>query len=245
MAPSEDTVTEDCTCATLPWRRKGRRRVMRRELCSLSFINLLILKKTVNRWGRCGEGGSERQAADHHQLCSGHSLPVGLHHFHHIWLSRGLLMSGLSSGNSCILILQGNDPLKVLHTIFQCNSISSTTTEELFSPMLWREKLRPSGAAVVCWEASGGLWLWPFWSVRVHYLSTILHKGSPSFHYRTHKLGQNLAITYRNLKKNINKTFQLLKDPSLSLYVVESNIKGYQCFIMLTSKFKINLFFFY
>lgn len=113
MAPSED-----CTCAALPWRRKGRRRVMRSELCSLSFINLLILKKTVNRWGRRGEGGSERQAADHHQLCSGHSLPVGLHHFHHIWLSRGLLMSGLSSGNSCILMLQGNDPLKVLHTIF-------------------------------------------------------------------------------------------------------------------------------
>ena len=49
------------------------------------------------------------------------------------------------------------DPLNVLHTIFQCNSIGIITTEELFSSMLYREKLRPRGEAVVCWEASAGL----------------------------------------------------------------------------------------
>lgn len=173
----------NCTCATLPWRRKGRRRVMRRELCSLSFMNLLILKETMDRWGRCGEGGSERQAADHRQLRSGHS--------HSPYGSIISTVSGCLGGSWCQGCHQaGNDPLKVLHTIFQCNSIGSITTEELFSPMLYREKLRPRGRGCSVLGSISG-------SVTLAFLEL---KGSSSFHYRTHKSGQNLAITYRNLE---------------------------------------------
>lgn len=100
------------------------------------------------------------------------SLPVRLHHFHCIWLSRWLLMSGLSSGNSCFLILQGIDPLKVLHTIFQCNSIGSITTEELFSPMLYREKLRPRGEAVVYLGSISGSVTLAFLECKGSHLST-------------------------------------------------------------------------